>query len=504
MPEKCQIAKNQNLVPHHSQNMTQQTNQTMSYHPNQYMQQHIKQNIVGHPRKVPKTSNKKWLQKPESDKDTSESDTDNEDDATTANITVQMSAPTGKRNYVKHQYCCFCENDYTRLDKHLVRAHQSAEEVVEMMKYSKKSKERTMILQDLTRLGNYNHNISVLQKKQGEIVVVRRPRKGANTHYSRFVPCHTCLGFFHKDDLWRHTCPSPNSSGPALDSRTALRKGRALLYSTMHNKPSPVLSDILAKMRRKDLAEVIAGDHLICKYGHWMLMKHATNIDQSKYISNKLRELARLVVAARDDQKTEELDLTQIMSPGFFDRLVEIVKKMPKDGPSFEKRIGESLQKVVVVLKGHFMSEADSKGRKSADHFEWQITKMWPDLVTIPALRELNFKKQAKPASIPFSEDVQKFADMVKKKIDEVHTATAEGNKAGLRYLLELCLARIITFNKRRSGEVAKLPLEFYLMNVERANSPEVIQDLEQSLDPIERQLCNKMFLVRGRGKRGR
>ena len=420
-------------------------------------------------------------------------------------ITVQACEPSGEKNrtYTKWQFCFCCDQHFSRLDKHLPRKHDDAEEVAELLQHKKGSLERRDILRDLTRLGNFNHNLRVLKEKKGEIVVVRRPKVGTSADYRRYVPCHACLGFFHKEDLWRHNCPKL-ASDHNFDTKMALRKGKALLFSSMDNNVSPVLLDMLSKMRKKDLADAIAGDQLICKYARWLLMKHSTNTDQSKYICNKLRELARLLLAVRKHKDDEEIQLTDDMKPQFFDTLIDVVKQMPKEGPSTDKRLGESLQKVVVVLKGQYMSEGNSKGRRDADKFEWQMTKMWPDLVSIPAQRELNFKKQSKPCSIPFSEDVQKMAENLKNKIKEVHQKAEDGDRSCLRFLLELCLARIITFNKRRSGEVSKLPLKFYKDHVERANDPQVIEDLDKALDPVERQLCNTMFLIRGRGKRGR
>ena len=59
-------------------------------------------------------------------------------------------------------------------------------------------------------MGNYHHNIQVLETGIGELIVARQPSQGANPGPGDFLPCTLifCLGFFKKGELRRHykTC----------------------------------------------------------------------------------------------------------------------------------------------------------------------------------------------------------------------------------------------------------------------------------------------------------
>ena len=57
-------------------------------------------------------------------------------------------------------------------------------------------------LKRLRCLGNFNHNIETLKKKQCDIVVVKRPSKPRNV--SEYLPCIHCYGFYVFDELWKH------------------------------------------------------------------------------------------------------------------------------------------------------------------------------------------------------------------------------------------------------------------------------------------------------------
>ena len=58
-------------------------------------------------------------------------------------------------------------------------------------------------------MGNFNHNLRVLEMKKGELKVICRPGQDVDKDPSNYLPCQFCHGFFQKKDLYRHTpkCP---------------------------------------------------------------------------------------------------------------------------------------------------------------------------------------------------------------------------------------------------------------------------------------------------------
>jgi len=72
---------------------------------------------------------------------------------------------------------------------------------------AKSGAERKRGLKILKNLGSFQHNIDVLKKGRGKLIVVRRTNGKRSAH--SYLPCSRCYGFFYKCDLYRHSCPCP-------------------------------------------------------------------------------------------------------------------------------------------------------------------------------------------------------------------------------------------------------------------------------------------------------
>lgn len=388
-----------------------------------------------------------------------EEDIDSEQEA--HDIKVQECSVAGRdaKNrpyYDKYAICFVCNNDFSALPKHLEARHADNDDVKELMSLPKGSKMRKDLLQKLSRSGNYVHNIKVLKEKKGELLPVRRPAVGKAVSYRQYTPCLYCKGFFLAVDLWRHAKICSNQENDKIQpkhlnsERSHKKASRAFLFASLHDKSFGLILPIVAKMRKRELAEIISNDDLMCRYGQFLCTMHATNTDQSRYIGNKLRELARLLLYLKEEFQNDNLKLADLLTADHFETIVQAVKKMPHEGPSTAKRIGESLGKVIVIYKGYLMTSGDRKQRKDADCFEWKLLNMWQDLVSVPAMRALHMAKQSKPCSLPFTSDVKLFCEKLESLLGPTLENVMNGNLAEGRLLSELCLAKIITLNKRR------------------------------------------------------
>ena len=380
---------------------------------------------------------------------------DNEEE-TNHSITVQDTGPASydaknRAYYSKKGFCFLCKKFQVRLDKHFLKynVHKDDERVLEVRKSAPQSVARTEALSKLRNLGNYEHNCQVLNSKKGEIIVVKRPsatKSKEDISYKHYLPCVECLGFYHYSHLWEHKCEKlQKDHRPIATSKT-------FLYGSLqtNEKRNEKLDKAIETMKRKDLSEIIRNDKLLYNYGIWMYVKHETNIDQTGYIMNKLREIARMLQQV-EKNKGQKIQLSDLMKGQEFETIVKALKDMGKKGPSICKRIGESLLKIIVVHKGMLIrSGTSNEDRDHANDFEWMLEKQWGDLVTVPAQRELYMKKNSKPASVPFTEDVTKFAEFIDNLIETVHSEVQNNDLSRGRLLHELCLAKLITFNKRR------------------------------------------------------
>ena len=75
-----------------------------------------------------------------------------------------------------------------------------------MKNLAKKSRERILKLEILANEGNFKHNVKVIKKGVGEIVVARRWESEDNEPRSPkdFMPCKYCLKFVRHCHLWSH------------------------------------------------------------------------------------------------------------------------------------------------------------------------------------------------------------------------------------------------------------------------------------------------------------
>lgn len=115
------------------------------------------------------------------------------------------------------------------------------------------------------------------------------------------------------------------------------------------------------------------------------------------------------------------------------------------------------------------------------------------------ALSTLHSRKQSAEDLLPVTSDLVKLNNFLDSEIRK-----AKDNRSSLNYsnLASLTLARIIMFNKRRSGEIAKMTLTQYMS---RPNWKNVgTEELKNSLSPLENKIASTLTIVKIVGKRGR
>lgn len=108
-------------------------------------------------------------------------------------ITVgNVSFVDGKRVRDKRLPCFICTASVSWLARHLDRQHSDNFLVAQVM--AKTGIERKDGLKRLKNLGAFNHNVDVLKKGYGELVVARRTTGKHSAH--SYLPCSKCYGFF--------------------------------------------------------------------------------------------------------------------------------------------------------------------------------------------------------------------------------------------------------------------------------------------------------------------
>ena len=136
------------------------------------------------------------------------------------------------RSYDKRQACYYCQKLYSKIARHYVQQHDREREVRIALSFPKGSPNRKKHLEKLRLLGNYHHNLRVLQSKQGELIVSRRPSTSNKCNPNDFLPCSHCLGFIRRQELWKHvkSCKFKPEDMETPKYQKVQEKSKLLLY----------------------------------------------------------------------------------------------------------------------------------------------------------------------------------------------------------------------------------------------------------------------------------
>ena len=80
--------------------------------------------------------------------------------------------------------------------RHLQQIHKDEDEVKLAFSFPKTDSQRKEELTKIRKMGNFNHNLAVLETNEGELKVDRRPSENINP--MQYLPCKECNGFFLK------------------------------------------------------------------------------------------------------------------------------------------------------------------------------------------------------------------------------------------------------------------------------------------------------------------
>lgn len=313
-----------------------------------------------------------------------------------------------KRIYDKKQACYYCGTLIIKIARHYELKHQSEREVAIALSFNKGSTERKSHLEKLRLLGNYHHNLTVLETGKGELIVMRRPSSSnQKSRAEDFLPCPSCCGFLKRQDLWKHakSCKfKPQDMKDAPKYQKVQQNAKLMLFPAIYNDSSSILSKLLATMKIDEVSVIARNDELIRDVGVMLLEKHGEK--QNNLVSQKMRELARLLMQLRETEFRPDAQLSEFIKPDKFDVVVSAVKNISKfhfkEGiqnvatPSLSLKLGHSLKKCVHILRGKALRRKDKDLQENADNFEKLIESEWSHRVShhsLSALSTIKFNK---------------------------------------------------------------------------------------------------------------
>ena len=92
--------------------------------------------------------------------------------------------------------CLFCKKPQKKVRRHQTRKHKNESQVAKAMAMET-AQEQDLAFERLRLLGDYQHNCDVLALGEGELIVVRMPKNVEEGIAANYLPCPSCMGFFH-------------------------------------------------------------------------------------------------------------------------------------------------------------------------------------------------------------------------------------------------------------------------------------------------------------------
>ena len=284
----------------------------------------------------------------------------------------RSSNDAGKRVWDKEHACMYCSKTFTYITKHYFRKHKTEKDVIEIKSQPLGSKQRAKLLLLLRNKGDFNYSHEALRTNSGRVIPVRRPVRGKPEH--DMVPCEHCFGMFNKHALWRHdkTCRlKPAGCGSdAPSKRRRLVAASSMLLPATQGIHEGLRKNVLNNMLGDAISLCAKNDSLIVKSGTKMYEKLGHKRHLHTYISQKMRELARFVLAIREVDSSI-VDLSDCMTARKFPSILKAVRQLCKYNdnekkygiPSLALKIGHALKKCVRIHR----SEARIAGTDGVD-----------------------------------------------------------------------------------------------------------------------------------------
>lgn len=432
----------------------------------------------------------------------------NKDEMKTVTIKTCTKREDGKRSWDKKHYCPYCAQSNSKMARHLERKHMEIKDVAYAFSFPVRSKERKVLLDQLRNKGDFKHNAKVLEKGSGQLVTWKQPSYKALV--KDYLPCTYCYGMFVKKELWKHQSSCGSKRFCVTDNET--NKRRRVQSRAARLLPIAASSSgcqkVINNMRQDDVSFHIRSDSLICMYGESLYAKHGRVKHRHQYIAQRMRELGRFMLVAKDMDKTVK-GLEDLCAPSKFQFVVSVAKKTTEFSPgkneygkpSTAVKIGFSLKGAVEVLIGQTLMNDDDLAERKAKKFLELLEKNWKNHVSVSAHQTIQEKRWNKQDDIPLTKNVMTLRDhlrMVEDKAKE--ELTQELSLTAYKMLNETVLAQVIIFNKRREGEASRLTLDTY----KTASTNPINEDIYETLSPLEKELSKLLTRIEVRGKRGR
>lgn len=263
----------------------------------------------------------------------------------------------------------------------------------------------------------------------------------------------------------------------------------------------------LNDMNQDKIAVAVKEDRCILEYGNRLFKKNEKVTIQHQHIRQKLRELGRLVLAAKE--VTPVKTIKDLIKPENYNHAVTAARCVSGfsdetakyQRPSLARKVGHSLHSLAMFIKSEGLKKKDKEAVQDAEEFAQLYQESWKFDIASQALTQLDQSKWNSPQLIPFTQDVLKLHSYLSEKQQQhLNALKEEVSPTNWKDLAKVTLAQVILFNRRREGEVSRMSLSAYSSR----DTSETHEDINLALTELEQKLCKHFVRITIVGKRGR
>lgn len=214
-------------------------------------------------------------------------------------------------------------------------------------------------------------------------------------------------------------------------------------------------------------------DDLICRLGELWLRSCVDNKKKRAYwASQHMRLMARLLIAIRTMKQDNNMTMWDVLSPKMFDTylvpgVLEMALPDMDDIEDLKSPTNLIKLKYDLIRMCEFKSSISSqmydsngdvqwkKSGKAADNMLLEIKRWWKVRCTKLARRVLLERKLTKKEQLPDPQDIKKLGEFLTNKLREVNLDEESVTYDTYKSYVELLQSRLLTYNKRRTGEIA-------------------------------------------------
>jgi hypothetical protein len=376
------------------------------------------------------------------------------------------------RVYDSKHLCPFCWRWQTNFSHHVLsKQHCEEPEVKKILEFDANSKERKRLLTILRLKGEHKHNLQVVAKKDGELLIGRRIADD-DFDMEAYTPCPNCLEWIRCSTIKRHQPFCPAKADFSVSKGSLIIQSKILTGKICDTASNALVNEVFPIMQEDKVGTVAKSDLLIVNLGNqWMQRNVGNKLMRKYYTSSIMRLAAKLRISAQQMLKDNSLDMDSLLQPKYFNTMVKAALQCcrPEDSddeklqaPSNAVKLGFDLKRMASAKLALALMEEDQDKKDQAKSFLTLMKINWGLQVTKLAKTVLQEKSFNKPVNLPLPEDVKKLAIFMENKLRSADLK--DTTYQNFKDVAKLALARLTLYNRRRCHEVQALRYLFFIL----------------------------------------